>query len=243
MIQLKGLCKSYLDGKKKLEVLKGIDLDVKKGDMIAIMGRSGSGKSTLLNILAGLEQIDSGEYFYDQERINDKSLNELADFRRRKIGFILQNYPLIDSKNVFDNVALPLRYSKQSKKEIHEKVTNLLSSLHIEHLKDRWIDMLSGGEAQRVAIARALVQNPELILADEPTGSLDEKSEKEVLALCKTLNEQGKTLILVTHHPQVASICHKTYTIRDGKCFLSENITGQVLNSDANSRLTFANRN
>lgn len=243
MIQLKGLCKSYLDGKKKLEVLKGIDLDVKKGDMIAIMGRSGSGKSTLLNILAGLEQIDSGEYVYDQERINDKSLNELADFRRRKIGFILQNYPLIDSKNVFDNVALPLRYSKQSKKEIHEKVTNLLSSLHIEHLKDRWIDMLSGGEAQRVAIARALVQNPELILADEPTGSLDEKSEKEVLTLCKTLNEQGKTLILVTHHPQVASICQKTYTIRDGECFLSENIAEQVLNSDANNRLTFANRN
>jgi putative ABC transport system ATP-binding protein len=218
VIQVQELKKSYTVGKRKIEVLKGIDLQVNKGDMIAIMGRSGSGKSTLLNILAGLDRADSGMYLYDEERISDKKLDELAYFRRQKIGFILQNYPLIDSKNVFDNVALPLRYSKHSRQDIEDKVSQMLSALGIAHLPDRWIDMLSGGEAQRVAIARALIQQPELILADEPTGSLDEETEKEILALCKELNQQGKTIIVVTHDQQVASICHKVYHVRDGRC-------------------------
>lgn len=221
MIKIKELKKSYLVGKKKIDVLKGIDLEVEQGEMIAIMGRSGSGKSTLLNILAGLDKVDSGTYLYEQDTISDKNLNELADFRRKNVGFILQNYALIDSKNVFNNVALPLRYSKTSKDEIETKVKQMLSVLEIEELQDKSVDMLSGGEMQRVAIARALIQSPDLILADEPTGSLDEQTEKEILALFQELNKKGKTIIIVTHDQQVADICHKTYYIKDGKCIIA----------------------
>lgn len=220
MIQLKEIKKTYFMGKQQIEVLKGIDLEVNKGEMIAIMGRSGSGKSTLLNILAGLDKPDHGIYLYQQETIHEKTLNDLAEFRRKRIGFILQNYPLIDSKNVFDNVALPLKYSNIPKKEMTDKVTTMLSTLRIEYVQSRSVDMLSGGEAQRVAIARALIQQPELILADEPTGSLDEESETEILALCKQLNDEGKTLIIVTHNPHVAEICHKKYKIHDGKLIM-----------------------
>lgn len=145
----------------------------------------------------------------------------MAQFRRQKIGFILQHYPLIDSKNVFDNVALPLRYGKYPKKEIKARIKQQLLALGLDHLEERWPEMLSGGEAQRVAIARALIQQPELILADEPTGSLDEASEEEILTLFKELNQQGKTVILVTHDRRVAETCHKIYYIRDGICVSS----------------------
>ncbi|MBB5174484.1 putative ABC transport system ATP-binding protein [Salsuginibacillus halophilus] len=216
MIEVKDLKKSYPFGKSKIEVLKGVNLAVEKGDMIAIMGRSGSGKSTLLNILAGLDQPDSGIYLYEESRITDKRMDELANFRKKNIGFILQNYPLIDSKNVAENVGLPLRYSKKSNKQRETEVTQVLDTLGINYLKHRWVDMLSGGEAQRVAIARALVQHPDLILADEPTGSLDEETEKDILDLCKRLNHQGKTIILVTHDQHVAAVCHKVYYIQGG---------------------------
>lgn len=218
VIQIDNLKKSYKVGTREVEVLKGVHLKVDQGDMIAIMGRSGAGKSTLLQIMAGLEQGDSGTYRFRQERVSEMNLQELAAFRRRHIGLILQNYALIDSKNVFNNIALPLRYSKQSKDEIEEKVTEILSSLEIEKLRDHAVDMLSGGERQRVAIARALIQNPELILADEPTGSLDEETEREILALFQDLNQQGKTLIIVTHNQQVADSCHQTYHMREGRC-------------------------
>ncbi len=216
MIRLKGLKKSFPVGKNSFKVLKGIDLEVKTGEMLAIMGRSGAGKSTLLNILAGLDQPDSGEYWYGQDQISGKTLDELAGFRREKIGFILQNYPLIDSKNVFNNVALPLQYSNHKKNEIDKKVNEILSSLDISHLVNRQPDTLSGGEAQRVAIARALIQEPEVILADEPTGSLDEETEHDILNLFKDLNQKGNTIILATHSSQVSSVCNNICRIQDG---------------------------
>ncbi len=216
MIRLKGLKKSFPAGKNSFKVLKGIDLEVKTGEMLAIMGRSGAGKSTLLNILAGLDQPDSGEYWYRQDQISGKTLDELAGFRREKIGFILQNYPLIDSKNVFNNVALPLQYSNHKKNEIDKKVNEILSSLDISHLVNRQPDTLSGGEAQRVAIARALIQEPEVILADEPTGSLDEETEHDILNLFKDLNQKGNTIILATHSSQVSSVCNNICRIQDG---------------------------
>ncbi|MGC5326768.1 ABC transporter ATP-binding protein [Brevibacillus sp. SYSU BS000544] len=218
MININGLKKSYLVGTKPFEVLRGIDLEVKSGDMIAIMGRSGSGKSTLLNIIAGLDKCENGTYLYNDQNVSNMNHSELANFRKKNIGFILQNYALIDSKNVFQNVALPLYYSKKSKKEIQEKVEHTLLLLGIEELMYKSIEMLSGGEMQRVAIARALIQDAELILADEPTGSLDEQTEKEILSIFKDLNKQGKTIIIVTHDQQVADICHKTYLIKEGRC-------------------------
>lgn len=219
VITIKELKKSYSVGKRRIDVLKGLDLEIEQGEMTAIMGRSGSGKSTLLNIMAGLNTADGGTYLYKEERVSEMNRDELADFRKRNVGLVLQNYALIDSKNVFDNIALPLRYSKYPKKEIKEKVNQILDDLKITALQNKSVDTLSGGEMQRVAIARALIQNPDLILADEPTGSLDEQTEGEILDLFTNLNQQGKTLVIVTHDKEVADCCHKTFYIRDGKCF------------------------
>ncbi|QNR65243.1 ABC transporter ATP-binding protein [Paenibacillus peoriae] len=224
MIQIKNLRKYYSVGNRKIDILKDINLEVNQGDMIAIMGRSGSGKSTLLNIMAGLLKADGGTYFYGKENVNEMSLEQSASFRRKNIGYVVQNSALIDSKNVFDNIALPLRYAKSSKADIEKKVAFVLAALDIKPLQYSSIDTLSGGELQRIAIARALIQNPKLILADEPTGSLDEQTENEVLSLFKDLNQQGKTIIIVTHNQQVADMCHKTYSIKNGECKLNQPI-------------------
>ncbi|CCC86237.1 methionine import ATP-binding protein metN (plasmid) [Paenibacillus polymyxa M1] len=217
MIQIKNLRKYYSVGNRKIDVLKDINLEVNQGDMIAIMGRSGSGKSTLLNIMAGLLKAEGGTYFYGNENVNEMSLEQSANFRRKNIGYVVQNSALIDSKNVFDNIALPLRYTKSSKADIDKKVAFVLAALDIKPLQYNSIDTLSGGELQRIAIARALIQNPKLILADEPTGALDEQTEIEVLSLFKELNQQGKTIIIVTHNQQVAERCHKIYSIKNGE--------------------------
>lgn len=218
LIQVKELKKHYWDGSRKLDVLQGVDLEVSAGEMIAVMGRSGSGKSTLLNILAGLDRADGGKYIFEGKCITGLNPHQLADFRRRNIGYIVQNYALIDSKNVFDNIALPLRYGGLSRREIAIKVNVMLDMLEIKQLQNKSPDHLSGGERQRVAIARALVQDPKCILADEPTGSLDEQTEEEILSIFRRLNQQGKAIIIVTHDRQVADICAKVYHIKSGKC-------------------------
>ena len=220
MIEVKDLKKSYTSKKKDISVLKNVNFSINKGEIVAIMGKSGVGKSTLLSILAGLEKPDNGVYLFNNEIINNKSVNELAQFRRDKIGLILQSSPLIDTKSMFDNVSLPLHYSKIQKENITKKTNDILHKLNIHHLKDRWIHSVSGGEAQRVGIARALIQDPELILADEPTGSLDEETEREILDIFLKLNKEGKTLIIVTHNKVVASICNKIYRIENGECLL-----------------------
>jgi len=217
LITLKDLRKSYEVGERQVDVLNGLDLEIKQGDMLAIMGRSGSGKSTLLNILAGLDTADSGVYQYKQVYISEMNGNQRAQFRKKHIGFIVQNFALIDSKNVFENIALPLRYSKLSRGEIRDRVDRVLADLRITELQSKAVDTLSGGEMQRVAIARALIQNPDLILADEPTGALDEQTEAEILDIFAKLNQQGKTLVVVTHDQVVADYCQQIYYMQEGK--------------------------
>ncbi|UTR16880.1 ABC transporter ATP-binding protein [Salipaludibacillus sp. LMS25] len=226
MIQLNNVCKAFTNKKQRIKVLDCLNLQVNTGEMIAIMGRSGAGKSTLLNIMAGLEHVDEGQYFFHDEALSSKGREALATFRREKIGFIMQHYPLIDTKNVTENVALPLLYGKHPKKDAMSQAKKMLANLDIGYLEDQSIETLSGGEAQRVAIARALIQDPELILADEPTGSLDEEAEKDILDLCVHLNRAGKTFIIVTHDSVVAERCHKIYKLEDGRCL--ESPTGLI---------------
>ncbi|AAT59552.1 MULTISPECIES: ABC transporter ATP-binding protein [Bacillus cereus group] len=216
MIRLVDLEKTYKAKMKEHTVLNKVNLTVEKGEMLAIMGRSGVGKSTLLHILAGLEKETSGKYYFQDKDITKLSYRELAVFRKNNIGFILQNHALIEEKNIFDNIALPLLYGGNSKKEIRSKVLTIMQELGLEDKTNQYPSELSGGESQRVAIARALINDPDVILADEPTGSLDEDTEQIILNLFKQINKLGKTFILVTHDETVAHICNRVIKIKDG---------------------------
>ncbi|MCM3135267.1 ABC transporter ATP-binding protein [Paenibacillus polysaccharolyticus] len=214
IIALKNMTKSY--GPRK--ILSDASFHVQDGDFVGIVGRSGSGKSTLLNILGCLDTADRGEYFFDHQLIQSKDEKQKTILRRDHIGFIVQDYGLIREKNVFYNIALPLLCKNVPKKEIQYSIETLSNSLHIRNLIDKYPDQLSGGEAQRVAIARALIRKPKVILADEPTGALDEAAELNILNLLQNLNQtDGVTIVLVTHNQVVADLCKKRYSILDGK--------------------------
>lgn len=218
-IKLDNIHKYYGSGSNITKALNGMSLKVNKGEMLAIMGKSGSGKSTLLNILGGIDTIDKGSYFFEDKTIDYKSQSKLAKFRLNKIGFIVQNFALIDYKNVYDNVALPLKYNKKlSKNELHKKVIDLLKKLKISDKAENFPYELSGGESQRVAIARAIINEPLLLLADEPTGALDSKIESEIMNIFIELNKNlGKTIVLVTHDIKIAQMCDRIINILDGK--------------------------
>lgn len=217
MILLQDIVKTYNTGRGNESVLKGVTLSVNKGEMIAVMGRSGAGKSTLLYLLSGLEKPTGGSYVYNHLHIDQLSSGEAARWRRDHVGFILQNHALIEEKTVFENIMLPLQYSGKSKSEINSRVRQLLTELGLDKLSGKFPSQLSGGQAQRVAIGRALANNPELILADEPTGSLDEETEASILTIFKKINQQGKTFILVTHDESVAKICDRTVVVSGGR--------------------------
>jgi len=217
LIEIKHLTKVYPQANEPLFALKDVNLKVAKGEFLAVMGPSGSGKSTLLNILGCLDRPSSGSYFLAQEEVSRKSEKELARIRNEKIGFIFQNFNLLPRYKLFDNVILPLIYSRKrrpSKKEILQLIEKMGLKERINHRPPQ----LSGGEQQRVAIARALVNHPEIILADEPTGNLDEKSEREVMAILKQLNQkEGVTLILVTHDPKIAQQAQRIVYLENGR--------------------------
>lgn len=215
-IVLKNVAKTYGKGEAAIRALVDVSLEIESGEMVAVMGRSGSGKSTLLNILGGLTPMDKGTYYFDGEKIDFTSQNKLSQFRRRHIGFIVQHYALINDRTVFENVSLPLRYIKLSHDEIHEKVSKVLKELDIYDKKDRYPSELSGGQCQRTAIARAIVNNADVLLADEPTGALDEKTEASIMELFLKLNKMGKTIIIVTHDSNISKLCNRTISIKDG---------------------------
>ncbi|MDO5321765.1 MAG: ABC transporter ATP-binding protein [Bacteroidia bacterium] len=216
MIDLRNVNKTYF-GAQPLHVLKGIDLHIDKGEFVSIMGASGSGKSTLLNILGILDNYDSGEYYLAGKLIKDLSERQAADYRNRMIGFIFQSFNLIGFKTAVENVELPLFYQGVSRHKRHEMAMEYLDKLGIKDWAGHYPNEMSGGQKQRVAIARALITNPQILLADEPTGALDSKTSEEVMTLLSDLNRtEGVTIVVVTHESGVANCTNKIVHIKDG---------------------------
>ena len=222
LISLRGICKTYGKGDGLVTALRPIDLDIKKGEMLAIMGKSGSGKSTLLNLLAGLDTPDDGQYIYNGEEINTKNQNRMAKFRRNDVGFVVQHFALIDEYNVSQNIALPLRYGKLKGVSTKKRIKEIAERLEIGEKLRKYPSQLSGGQAQRVAIARAIAHKPSILLADEPTGALDEETGKSIMNLFKEINKEGTTVIVVTHDANVASFCQRTIRLHDGNIISEE---------------------
>ena len=216
MLKLKEIHKSYQQGSQEFPILKGIDLHVKEGDFLAIMGPSGSGKSTLMNIIGCLDKANAGTYHIEGTDVSNLSDNQLSDLRNQKIGFVFQNFNLMPKLTACQNVELPLTYMKIPKKERRERAMEMLRLVGLEERSEFKPMELSGGQKQRVAIARALVTNPSFILGDEPTGALDTKTSVQIMELFKQFNEAVKTIVIITHEPEVAQMCKKTVVLRDG---------------------------
>jgi len=217
VIDLKNLSKRYDDEAGVYDALKKIDLKVYEGEFINIMGPSGSGKSTLMNIIGLLDRPTKGAYLIDGVDINKLSSKELAKLRRDKIGFVFQNFNLLPRLNLSQNVEMPLIYKKLTMRKRKEKVLEVLKKVGLEDKIKNRPNRLSGGQVQRAAIARALINDPSIILADEPTGNLDTKTGAEIMNLLKELNRQGVTVVLVTHNPELSEYASKTIIVRDGK--------------------------
>ena len=217
MITVNNLSKIFRTEEIETTALNEVSFEVKKGEFIAIMGPSGCGKSTLLNILGLLDNPTSGSYRLLGQEVGSLKERERTKFRKGNIGFVFQSFNLIDELNVFENVELPLKYLKISASERKERVTEMLKRMNISHRAQHYPQQLSGGQQQRVAIARAVVANPSLVLADEPTGNLDSKNGKEVMDLLNDLNQEGTTIVMVTHSQKDASMAQRTINLFDGR--------------------------
>ena len=216
MIKLEGIEKSYWIGKNQLKVLKGINLDITSGEMVSVMGSSGSGKSTLLNVIGILDDFEKGKYYLDGQLIDHISEKNAAHLRNTFIGFVFQSFNLIPFKNAMDNVALPLYYKGVKRKERNKMAMEYLEKVGLLDWAKHMPSEMSGGQKQRVAIARALVTNPKIILADEPTGALDSKTSYEVMDLLKEVNQEGMTVIIVTHEHDISEMTQRVINLHDG---------------------------
>ena len=216
MLKIDKLHKSYKMGDSSLHVLKGINLNVNKGEMVAIMGSSGSGKSTLLNIIGTLDELDSGEYTLDGIEIKDLTEKKAAQYRNKFLGFVFQSFNLINFKNALENVALPLYYQGLKRKERQEKAMFHLEKVGLADWATHLPNELSGGQKQRVAIARALAAEPKLLLADEPTGALDSATSHDIMQFLQQLNDEGKTILIVTHEEDISLMCKRIVRLKDG---------------------------
>ena len=216
VIDIQGITKTYVNGKLSVPVLHGIDLQVNKGEFVSIMGPSGSGKSTFMNILGCLDRPTTGSYSLNGDEVATLSDDELAFVRNKQIGFVFQSFNLLTKLTALENVALPMIYAGMDKKSRNERAAALLSSVGLGDRMDHLPSELSGGQRQRVAIARALANNPAIIMADEPTGNLDSKSTIDVMNIFRGLYDEGRTIILVTHEPEIATYASRNVVLRDG---------------------------
>jgi len=219
IVQMTDICKDYYQGKDPVRVLKNVNLTVEKGDYLAIMGPSGSGKTTLMNLVGCLDVPTSGEYLLDGQNLQDLSDNALADIRNKHIGFVFQSFHLLPKMDALDNVALPLLYAGVPLKERRQRAEAALKAVGLEERIHFLPNQLSGGQCQRVAIARAMVGNPDLLLADEPTGALDSKSGEQIMEIFRSLSAEGMTIIMITHEQSIADCADKCYYILDGQLY------------------------
>lgn len=217
LITMRNIWKTYKMGNQQLHALQGVTFEVHKGEYLAIIGPSGSGKSTLMNLIGCLDSPTKGQYWINGNLVSAMTDDELAKIRNKEVGFVFQTFNLLSRATALHNVELPLIYSGLRASERHEKATDALESVELGDRIDHRPNELSGGQRQRVAIARALVNHPSILLADEPTGALDTKTSMEIMALFEKLHEEGNTIIMVTHEPDIAARAHRIITIRDGE--------------------------
>jgi len=230
LIKLENIAKDYIDEELVTPALRGVSFEINQGEFVAVMGASGSGKSTLMHIIGFLDKSTGGKYFFDGEDTNQFDDEKLAQIRNAKVGFVFQTYNLLARTSVWDNILLPTIYTPNlNKKKIEERARELLDKLNLSHRIDFRPNQLSGGEQQRVAIVRALINQPRLILADEPTGNLDSKSGQEVMEVLQDLNEEGHTILMVTHEKYVAECARRILKLKDGEVISDRKVTNQHL--------------
>lgn len=217
MISLSNVCKVYAGDTYKITALDNITIDINDGDFVSIMGRSGSGKTTLLNILGFLDKPTSGRFVYDDIDVSDLSMKKMWKLRRDNIGFVFQNFALIENNTVFENTILPLQAINVPRKQAIKMTNEILTSVGIYDLKKKYPGQISGGQKQRVAIARALIGNPKMILADEPTGALDSETGNEIMDIFKEINKEGKTVVIVTHDEKIAAKTKRRIRLEESK--------------------------